>query len=261
MTISAKHMSSGGGEDGKPLPFSGSDPITKPHRTLHLLLAAQSIVIVLLSINRLSSLTTGYLASNEFLRWVDFNNMLPLPIASLTAFWFTRHWLEYDGPQRNRTPHVLMTLLFVLGAYVTGAGYGNHEVTNYLHARVCLANTDVLCQIIVFNDDEFSHWVFFAGFVMTSLAMVGFGLLFPQRSLRGSNLALVAINGVFIGLGLFANLAFEEIGLDLYVVALLAIASVVALRWKGAQPMSIYFSVAYVFGLIGTGIVKLFFPN
>lgn len=260
MTISAKHMSTGGGEAGALSPISGSSP-SKPFRTLHLLLTVQSVVIILLSINRLSNLTTGYLASNEFLRWVDFNNMLPLPLASITAFWFTKQWLEYDSPQRNRSAHVLLALLFVLGAYITGAGYGSHEVTNYLHARFCTENTDILCQIVVFNDDEFSHWVFFAGFVMTNLAILGLGLLFPHRSLRGRNLVLVIVNGLFIGLGVFANLAFEAIGLDLYIVAILALASVIALRWKGAQPMSVYYSVAYLFGLIGTGIVKGFFSN
>lgn len=33
---------------------------------MHILLGVQSLVIVLLSINRLSSLTTGYVAPNEF---------------------------------------------------------------------------------------------------------------------------------------------------------------------------------------------------
>jgi hypothetical protein len=39
----------------------------------HLLLGIQSLVIVLLSINRLSSLALGYVAGNEFLRWMDLN--------------------------------------------------------------------------------------------------------------------------------------------------------------------------------------------
>ena len=38
---------------------------------IHLLLLVQSVDIILVSINRLSTLTTGYVSSNEFLRWVD----------------------------------------------------------------------------------------------------------------------------------------------------------------------------------------------
>src|SRR5688500_18214943 len=50
---------------------------------LHWLLTAQSALVVLLSINRLSSLTLGYALPNEGLRWVDFNNMLVLPLAGV----------------------------------------------------------------------------------------------------------------------------------------------------------------------------------
>ena len=49
-------------------------------KKIHLLLGGQSLIIVLLSINRLSTLTLGYVHPNEFLRWVDLNNMLVLPL-------------------------------------------------------------------------------------------------------------------------------------------------------------------------------------
>ena len=67
----------------------GSRPRTAPRSLagLHGLLAVQSLVIVLLTINRLSTLTLGYVAPNEFLRWVDLNNMLVLPLISLVAFY------------------------------------------------------------------------------------------------------------------------------------------------------------------------------
>ncbi|TDC40666.1 hypothetical protein E1211_00730 [Micromonospora sp. 15K316] len=38
-------------------------------RTLHILLSLQSLSIVLVSVNRLSDLTLGFVAPNEFLRW------------------------------------------------------------------------------------------------------------------------------------------------------------------------------------------------
>ena len=66
----------------------------------------------------------------------------------------------------------------------------------------------------------------------------------------------LVLNGVFIALGIFANLAFEEIGLDLYVVAILAVLSL-ALFWRrGAQPLVIYYSTAYTLGLIATAVYK-----
>jgi type IV secretory pathway TrbD component len=82
---------------------------------------------------------------------------------------------------------------------------------------------------------------------------------FPrQEKLSGPDKALIIFNGLFIGLGIFANLAFEVIGLDLYVVALLALIAVALLIRRGAQPMFVYYTTAYGFGLLGTALYKMF---
>lgn len=233
-------------------------PSTLRLRRVHWLLTVQTLVIVLLSVNRLSALTTGYVAANEFLRWVDLNNMLILPLISLVAFYLLKIVLEYDSPLRNGRLHLTLGTLFVTGVYLTGAGYGDHEVTNYLHVRFCLPDDgSALCRIIIFNDDEFSHWVFFAGFVLTNASLMGLQALFPWRErLKGSDLALLMTNGLFIGLGIFANLAFEEIGLDLYIVALLAALAVGLLWRRGRQPLLVYYTMAFWFGLVATAVVK-----
>lgn len=57
---------------------------------LHRLLAIQALVVILVSINRLSTLTLGYVAPNEFLRWVDLLNMIPLPLLSLVGFYWVK---------------------------------------------------------------------------------------------------------------------------------------------------------------------------
>lgn len=224
----------------------------------HALLAVQSLVVVLISVNRLSTLALGFVAPNEFLRWVDLNNMLVLPLISLVAFFFLKKHLEYEGPMRDGAAHRALGLAFVVGVYLLGAGYGDHEVTNYLHARFCAGDAaSDLCRIVVFNDDEFSHWVFFAGFVLMNAALLLIQAIFPHRgSLGGRDIALLAANGLFIGLGIFANLAFEEIGLDLYIVALLAALALGLLWRRGAQPLTVYYVVAYCLGLAGTALYK-----
>jgi len=68
-------------------------------RKIHILLAVQSLVAVLVSVNRLGTWTLAYVLPNEFLRWVDFNNMLVLPLISLVAFYLLKKTLEYDSPQ------------------------------------------------------------------------------------------------------------------------------------------------------------------
>jgi hypothetical protein len=47
------------------------------------------------------------------------------------------------------------------------------------------------------------------------------------------------------------------IGLDLYVVALLAAIALWLLRRRGAQPLVVYYAVAYTLGLVATAIYKV----
>jgi len=225
---------------------------------IHVLLGVQTLVVILVSINRLSSLTTGYVAPNEFLRWVDLINMLVLPLISAVAFYLLKRQLAYPSAAYEGLAHVALNVTFIVGLYLLAASYGTHEVTNYLHVRFCNdGQTDALCRIIIYNDDEFSHYVFFAGFVLMNLVILFMQVLFPHPGKAGAgDIALLVLNGVFIGLGIFANLAFEEIGLDLYVVALLAALAVALLIRQRNQPMFIYYATAYVLGLAGTFIYK-----
>ncbi|MBZ0302576.1 MAG: hypothetical protein K8J31_22715 [Anaerolineae bacterium] len=224
---------------------------------IHLLLAVQSVVVILVSINRLTTLTTGYVLPNEFLRWVDLNNMLVLPLISAVAFYLLKKHLEQGGAPHRW--HLLLSVIFIIGVYLLGASYGDHEVTNYLHLRFCPDDVDsALCRIIIFNDDEFSHWVFFTGFVLVNAALLLIQVIFPyQGVLSGRDKGLLVVNGMFIAAGIFANLAFEVIGLDLYVVALLAALALLLWWRRGPQPLIIYYTTAYSLGLIATALYKI----
>ena len=227
-------------------------------KKIHILLGIQSLLAILVSINRLGTWTLGYVLPNEFLRWVDFNNMLVLSLASLVALYLLKKAIEYDSPAREGHAHMTWNLVFIIGLYLTAASYGDHEVTNYLHQRFCATDTTSdLCRIVIFNDDEFSHWVFFAGFVMVNAAILFLQNIFPYRgTISNGDIALLTLNALFLGAAVLANLGFEEIGLDLYVVTLLAIISAYLLWWRGRQPMFIYYTIAYWLGLFGSLVAQ-----
>src|SRR6266498_4330307 len=227
-------------------------------RRIHSLLAVQSVVAILVSVNRLGTWTLGYILPNGFLRWVDFNNMLVLPLISMVALYLLKKTLEYDSPAREGRAHMTWNLVFIIGLYLTAASYGDHEVTNYLHQRFCGTDTTSdLCRIVIFNDDEFSHWVFFTGFVMVNAAILFLQNIFPNReTISKTDVALLSLNALFLGAAVLANLGFEEIGLDLYVVAILAFISAYLLWRRGRQPMFIYYTIAYWLGLISSLIAQ-----
>lgn len=231
-----------------------------PIGELHRLLAGQSLLVVLLSVNRLSSLTLGYALPHEGLRWVDLTNMLVWPLISAALSYATLRWIE-----RGRESRARHGLLFVLSVYLLAAGYGNHEVTNYLHVRFCLPPAagvpERLCEIVVYNDDDFSHLVFFAGFVGVNLALMLAQAAHPRPdALARRDRLLLGLNAGFVGLAVFANLALEDTGLDLPVVGLVALlAAWLLLRARRAGtsvPLVAYSLVAYGPSALAVALAK-----
>lgn len=225
---------------------------------LHWLLTAQSVIIILGSINRLSSLTVDYVAPNEFLRWMDLHNMLTLPLFSLVIMIVLKEQIERFGPTAYPQWHRLLTALFVVAAFTLGVGRGNHEVTNYLNSRFCLEQPNSeFCPIIAYNDDVFSHWVWFAGFVLISATLMGVQAIFPIGfRLSRRDAWLILANSLLVALGIVANLAFEQIGSDLVIVIFVAVLAWILIWWRGWQPLILYYGFAFSVGAMGTAIVK-----
>lgn len=238
----------------------GDGAVTSLNR-VHGLLGVQTVVILLGSLNRLGSWTLGYVAENEFLRWVDLHNMLTLPLISVTAFYLLKKEVEQGERVGSARWHLGLNLLFVVGLYLLAASYGSHELANYLHARFCPEEVaSDLCRIVIFNDDEFSHWLFFAGFAGINGMLMLLQLVFPWRgSVGGRDLGLLLFNAMFVALGIFANLGFEEIGLDLVVVLLLALLAFWLLWRNRRQPLLIYYATAYGVGLAATVVYRVLF--
>jgi hypothetical protein len=230
---------------------------------LHWLLAGQSLVVVLLSVNRLSTFTQGIALPHEGLRWVDLTNMLVWPVISAALSYGVLRWIERD--RRSVWWH---GLLFVLSVYLLAAGYGDHELANYLHQRFCPdgvtpeSAVGLLCEIVVYNDDDFSHLIFFAGFIGINLTLLLAQASHPREgTLAGRDWLLLGANAAFIALGVFANLAFEATGLDLPVVVVVALLAAALLwpAWRRGQtvPIVAYTVLAYAPSSVAVAVAKL----
>lgn len=92
---------------------------------------------------------------------------------------------------------------------------------------------------------------------MVNTAILLLQNIFPYRE-KISNIdsTLHFLNALFVGAAVPANPGFEEIGLDLYIVAYLALISIHLLWRPGRQPMFIYYTVACRLGLVGTVVAQ-----
>ena len=96
---------------------------------------------------------------------------------------------------------------------------------------------------------------------MINTAILFIQNIFPHRGeITNTDFALLGLNAIFLGAGILANLGFEEISLDLYVVALLALISAYLFWRRGRQPMFIYYTIAYGLGLIASVIAQALRP-
>jgi uncharacterized membrane protein YhdT len=233
-------------------------------KKLHYLLSGLTVVIVALSLNRLTSLTNGHLQPYDFLRWVDFNAMIIIPLATVLLYYLVMRDVRGHGRYYHGRWLVWLELVFMAGVVLYAVSSGDHEPTNYFHGHFC-ADRMVqprLCDAIAYHDDGFSHYLYYAGVILLTLGLLGIERLRPRvAAMRGSDLAIVLVNAGLIAAGIFANLAFEPAQIDLVAFSMLAVVSLgcllTARAWIGRLPVTVYLAAAYGLGLVATGVYKL----
>ncbi|MFF4902778.1 hypothetical protein [Streptomyces sp. NPDC001068] len=250
------------GAIGHPLPARTSDtspravPRRLAHGRLHLLLTLDSLLVVLVSVNRRAHSTLAPVAENGFLRRVEAGNML-LGLCTVLLYYLVAAHLVRDSARRRRGAVFALGALFTTGVYVYGLSLGDHEITNYLHGRFCSRTLPAICRVVAFNDDVFSDLVFLAGFTLLNTMVMAVQFLFPtDRAPRPWDTVLLAVNALFIGAGITANLAFEKALFDPFVIGATAVLALILLRLAPRQPMLRYYAVAYTAGLVATVVVK-----
>lgn len=233
-------------------------------KRIHLILTGLSLTIVALSINRLSLFTQGYLQPFDFLRWLDFNAMLPIPLASIVLYYLLKREIVRDHPFVKNGLYTILSVVLICGIYFFGAGSGDHELTNYLHFRFCDGRVleSSLCNIVIYNDDRFSHYVYYLGFILLNVSLMLIEFNAPRKGLVSvRDLFLVGVNGLVIAFGIFANLAFEEALVDLFVFGSVMVLALYLLFGAGKKlrvlPVTYYFAVSYTAGVVGTIIYKV----
>jgi len=227
------------------------------------LITGSTLSLVLLSLNRLTSLTQGYVLDNQFLRWVDFNAMLPVSLLYVLFFYLLFAEILSHKAQNQRTI-IWLTLLLLFGTYIFGASSGVHEPMNYLDTRICNDGQTVnqLCTIINFNDEPFGHFLYYIAVIIISLVLLTAELISPQdKDASTSDKLAVTINGLLAGIGIFLNLAFKHSWLDtsyFIILSLIALYYTYRTRFRfNTRLLTYYYFLSFVLGTAGTIIYKL----
>ncbi|GAA3478280.1 hypothetical protein [Streptomyces yanii] len=231
-------------------------PARLAHGRLHLLLTLDSLVVVLVSVNRKADGTLALLADNQFLRLVEAGNMF-LGLCAVLLYYLVSAHLVDDSPRRRRGASFALGGLFTAGVYVYALGLGDHEITNYLHGRFCSDSLPAICRVVAFNDDVFSDAFFVTRFTLLNTTVMLTQSLFPtDRAPRPWDNVLITVNALFIGAGITADPAFEKAGFDPFVVGATAVLALTLLSFSPRQPVLRYYGIAYTTGILATALVK-----
>ncbi|MDF1740023.1 MAG: hypothetical protein P1U86_12750 [Verrucomicrobiales bacterium] len=237
--------------------LTGMTNEAKYQRWIGLLLIAQTLILIVASLNRLTDFSSGPVAANQFLRWRDFNHLMVFPpLTVLVAIGFRQVLLKV-----GKTQWGWVDILFVIAVYFLGAGYGVHELGNYLSflAKSRDAIDPVFREVIRYNDDDFSHWVFFGAFIALNVVMLLWQAANPfQTRLSLIDMAICIINGLVLSAAIFVNLSRGDLGFDLVALLILAVTALVFWLKDKKQPMNIYYVAGLWPGLIATAIARMF---
>ncbi len=235
-------------------------------KKFHLYLTGLLVSLLLLSLNRLTPFTQGYLQPHEYLRWLDFNAMLPVSILYLIFFWLIKEDVVAHGESDSKKANALFAINFiiVIAIYIYGASSGVHEPMNYLNHRFCSDGQihSTICDIINQNDEGIGHILYYLAAIVLSISVATIEYLYPRKNSANSrDLIYITLNGLLIALGIFANLARDTAPIPMTSFSIIAIVTLFLLslrRWNIQRlPITFYLALSYTVGVVATVAYKL----
>lgn len=161
----------------------------------------QALVILLAGLNLYLSWSDVMLAHSLQVRWREMISILVVTPAGIVLLFSIHRILE-----NKRDDVAIPFLVLVLGTCWLAISMGMHEPINVFRQQV--GHIDPLqARVLWFWDDVFSHIIFFAGYVASSIAILWSQKRNPLRHpMRLLTVALFLICGVVGGMGITYSL-------------------------------------------------------
>lgn len=211
-------------------------------------------VAVLAGINRLSHAPFFRAHLWDILRMCDI--LVAFVLAPIGAIFLWLLFRVYDGHKS-----IAGTIIFIIGVYFLGAGFGMHEPFNIFISTYKTQMTGAMLKSSVFFDDQLGHWVFFAGFMLISIAGAYAEILKPYEEKLPLKFILPAFGvGLATAIVIFLNMAWEKTAADIATLALtVAVVSVIHFIYSSKSLMRLPATLAlYTAYGGGTAITVLY---
>jgi hypothetical protein len=231
---------------------------------LNRIFLVNSLLVVLVSIERFSATTRVILQPHSFLSLHQLVQTCVLILAgTVTTFWT---FFVVTGRLRGLTPRatIWLGIAFVTGTYLYGAGEGLHEVSSYVLNSQC-SNPDHpvgnLCGGLFVNDFYTGNILFFVGGFVTTAVLLVAERLHPNPTFGRRDTVLLIVNAVIFAATVVAYAGFDTVVVGLvFSLVTLAFALVMWLPKRRESlrfPVTLYTVITYVLGSLVAVVVRL----
>lgn len=231
-------------------------------KKLNVLFTLYSLTALVIIIERL--LPSPLLQPFNFIRLHEINQtVIFLSVIVAISFFYLQIFTNNFQTLKNKRDF-LFTLLFIVGAYLYGAGEGWHEVASFTLNQYCdLKNvTGNLCNGLFINDYYVGNTIFFVGGVMMNISLLSLASFYPMKAFNTNSMVILFANSLVFAFTWFAYSAFDKVLVGLFFSALLMVISIISaqkVKWKFRQfPFIGYSVVAYTLATIGAALVRFF---
>ena len=231
-------------------------------KQLNLLFSLYSLTAFIIIIERLSPTTKILLPPDNFIRLHEINQTVIFLSISVTISFFILKSVTNNFQTLMDKGSTLLLAIFILGAYLFGAGEGWHEVASFTLNQYCNLNniTGILCKGLFINDFYAGNIIFFIGGLLMNISLMIFARKKPSELFSNKDISILLINSIVYAFTWMAYAAFDKVLIGLLFSAILMTISIgflIPVRTKLREyPYILYSAIAYSLATIVSIIIR-----
>ncbi len=232
-------------------------------KSLNVIFTLYSLTALIIIIERLSTTTRILLPPYNFIRLHELNQTVIFLSITVILSFFILKLVTNNFEALKQKSGFWLTLLFIVGTYLYGAGEGWHEVASFTLNQYCNLNhlADNLCNGLFINDYYTGNIIFFIGGVLMNTTLMILSLKKPVKNFNNKDMNILLLNSVVYAFTWFAYAAFDKVLIGLIFSATLTLISgYLFLKIKNKfreYPYITYSAIAYLLATLTTLIIKL----
>ncbi|GAC1586589.1 MAG: hypothetical protein NVS4B1_29740 [Ktedonobacteraceae bacterium] len=235
-------------------------------RRFHILFSLNSLVVVLVSIERLSFTTHILLQPYQFLRLHEAVQITVLILATaiIPFFLLKEVTSNFSLLTKGRKSSLFLGVLFLAGIYFYASGNAFHELASFMLNQYCPASvlSAPLCQGLFLNDYYTGNVLYFVGAFLFTLALILLEVAQLPLEMTRRDLWLLLPNCLIYALAIVAYAGFDRVlvGLVYSLCTTVVVVAILIINRKEVRhlPFTNYTALTYLLGTLVACLVRFY---